>query len=196
MLSEFAGVVGCRTEKQKQEPLNTALSLDAPISESADSEQSRTLADMIETEEAGFEAIEEADFKNHLAQAVREAVATLPNQQRITIEGHFFNGKSYKEIAADLNVSQSRIGEVSKDAFKALRKSEYAPELSYFLYGDRNFYRRSGFRAWKQTGCSVVEREFEYRENQRDWLKYLLIEKGMHIAEALNYIEERRNAGN
>lgn len=196
LLTEFSKVVGCRTKAQLQEPLNEAYSLDEPIKGKEDSDQFRTLADTIETEEPGFEAIEEDDFRTHLAKAVRDAVAALPDQQRRTIEAHFLNGQSYKEIAEVLNVSQSRIGQVSKDGIKALRSGQHAPELSYYLYGDRNYYRRTGFTAWKQTRSSAVEREVEYRENQRAWLKYLVLQKGMKMEEASRYIYEHRSAGN
>lgn len=196
LLTEFSKVVGCRTKTQLQDPLSEAYSLDEPINGEDHSDSFRTLADTIKAEEPGFEAIEEADFRTHLAKAVRDAVADLPDQQRRTIEQHFLNGKSYKDIAAELNVSQSRIGQVSKDGIKALRSGQHAPELSYYLFGARNFYKKTGFSAWKQSQCSAVEREVFFREHQREWLKYLLIEKGMHIAEALDYIAKRRSAGN
>lgn len=196
LLTEFSKVVGCRTKAQLQEPLNEAYSLDEPIKGHEDSDQFRTLADTIETEEPGFEAIEEADFKMHLAKAVRNAVADLPEQQRRTVEAHFLNGQSYKEIAAALNVSQSRIGRVSKDAIKALRKGQHAPELSYYLYGDRNYYRQTGFFAWKETKSSAVEREVEYRERQRKRLQYLVQQHGMTLEDASRYIYDEKSARN
>lgn len=196
LLTEFSNVVGCRTKAQIQEPLNEAYSLDEPLKGQNDSDQNLTLADTIKTEEPGFEAIEEADFRTHLAKAVRDAVAALPEQQRRTVELHFLNGQSYKEIAAALNVSQSRIGRVSKDAIKALRKGQHAPELSYYLYGDRNYYRQTGFFAWKETKSSAVEREVEYRERQRKRLEYLVQQQGMTLEDASRYIYDEKSARN
>lgn len=196
LLTEFSNVAGCRTERQKNEPLNKAASLDEPIKGNDEAKRVRTLADTIETEEPAFEAIEEADFRAHLAQAVRDAVSDLPDQQRRTVEAHWLNGQSYKDIAAALNVSQSRIGQINTAALRALRKGEHAPKLSEYLYGDRNYYKNTGFRAWKRTGSSAVEREAEYREQQRSWLLHLILSKNMKVEEAARYIQEHRNAGN
>ena len=192
VLTEFSKVVGCRTKAQRQDPLSDAYSLDEPLG--GDPENSLTLADTIEAEEPGFEAVEEAEFRNSLAKAVRDAVAALPDRQRMAVELHYLKGKSYREIADELSVSESRAGQIGQEALKALRKGRYSSTLSEFLYGDRNYYKGTGVGTWKRTGCSAVEREVEYREIQWDFLKYLLMEKGMHMAEALEYMEKRRDA--
>lgn len=192
VLTEFSKVVGCRTKAQLQDPLAEAYSLDEPLG--GDPENSMTLADTIEAEEPGFEAVEEAEFRGSLAKAVRDAVAALPDRQRRTVELHYLKGKSYREIADELSVSESRAGQIGQEALKALRKGRYSSTLSEFLYGDRNFYKGTGVGTWKRTGCSAVEREVEYREIQWDFMKYLLMEKGMHMAEALEYMEKRRDA--
>lgn len=192
VLTEFSKVVGCRTKAQLQDPLSDAYSLDEPLG--GDPENSMTLADTIEAEEPGFEAIEEAEFRGSLAKAVRDAVAALPDRQRMAVELYYLKGKSYRETAEALNVCLSRARQVNVEALKALRNGQYAPLLSEYLYGDRNYYKGTGVGTWKRTGCSAVEREVEYREKRRDFLKYLMIEKGMHIAEALEYMEKRRDA--
>ena len=191
MLTEFSKVVGCRTRAQLQDPLAEAYSLDEPLG--GDSENSTTLADTIVSEEPGFEAVEEAEFKSSLAKAVRDAVAALPDRQRRTVELHYLEGKSYRETAGALNVSLARAEQINKEALKALRNGQYAPLLSEYLYGDRNYYKGTGVRTWTRTGYSAVEREVEYRERQRDFLKYLLMEKGMRMSEALEYMEKQRD---
>lgn len=162
--TEFSKVVGCRTQAQMREPLFNAISLDAPVSN--DEEGEITIGDTIPFEETGFEEAENAMCIACISKVVKEALCSLPEKQRIAIEAHFLNGKTYKEIADALKVSCSFPGQLVKDGLKGLRNSKYAPTLSELLWGQRNFYKHTGYTAWKESGCSVQEWSVIWKEKE------------------------------
>lgn len=192
--TEFSRVAGCRTEAQRKEPLNDAVSLDAPAFSDPDSET--TLGETIPVNEQGFEDVEAAIFNEQLSLALGQAMSELPENQRRAIELRYLHGKTYSQIAEALNQSTAYTGQLLKGGLKRLSVGNFAPTLSELVYGDRNYYRGTGFTAWEQTRSSAVEREAEYRENQAAWLKHLVLQQGMKMEEASRYIYEHRSAGN
>lgn len=152
---EFSKVVGCYTPAQSKDPLNNATSLDSPIN--ADTDGEITLADTLPYEEAGFEKVEESLYQAYTASVVREAVKTLPEQQRIAIEEHYFNGKRFEDIGNEIGVSHSTACNYAKKGISKLRKGKHAPTLAELLWSTRNLYQHTGFTAWKESGCSVQE---------------------------------------
>ena len=152
---EFSKVAGCYTPAQEKEPLNNAYSLDAPAS--ANTEDEITLGETLPFEETGYEEVEEALYNTYASGVVREAVKSLPDQQRIAIEEHYFEGKSFAEIGNTMNVAISTANGYIKRGKEKLRKGKYAPALSELLYGERNLYHHTGYTAWKETGYSVQE---------------------------------------
>lgn len=167
--TEFAKASGCRTKAQLKDPLNSAKSLDAPAYNDDDSET--TVADIVPFDDPGFEEVEEAMHRDYISGVVKEAVYSLPERQRIAIEAHYLDGKTYVEIADILNVANSYPGQLVKDGFRNLRNSKYAPTLSDLLYGDKNLYKRTGYSAWKATGCSVQEYNLLWNEREVKWHK-------------------------
>ncbi|MGN0745617.1 MAG: RNA polymerase sigma factor [Aristaeellaceae bacterium] len=162
--SEFAKAAGCRTSAQLNEPLNNAISLDMPAYRDADSEA--TIADTIPFEEPGYEAAEESLQQAITAKAVREALYSLPERQRKAIEAHYLDGKTYAQIAEAMHVANSYPQQIVKDGLRRLRKGEHAPMLSELLWGERDFYKHTGFTAWKESGCSVQEWSLIWKEKE------------------------------
>jgi len=152
---EFSKVTGCYTPAQSKDPLNNATSLDAPIN--ADTDGEITLGDTLPYEETGFERVEESLYKTYAAGVVREAVKSLPEQQRTAIEEHYFNGKSYEEIGNTMCVAQNTACNYAKKGMEKLRRGRHAPTLAELLWSTRNLYQHTGYTAWKETGCSVQE---------------------------------------
>lgn len=163
--TEFAKVAGCRTTAQMNEPINNALRLEAPAGNDEDGEI--TTGDTIPVEEPGFEEIESDMHKAYMRGAVKDALYSLPERLCIAIEAHYLDGKTYGEIAALLNVSESRIGQLMKQGLRELRNGTHAPTLSELLWHDRNFYSHTGYTSWKESGCSVQERMVQWNEKER-----------------------------
>lgn len=162
--TEFSKVAGCRTPAQLEEPLNNAISLDSPAYNGEDNET--TIADTIPFYDPGYEEVEEAMHKAYVSSVVKEAVNSLPEKQRKAIELHYLDGKTYAEIASDLKVADSYPGQLVKEGFRRLRCGKYAPTLSELLWGERNFYKHTGFITWKNTGCSVQEGYILWKERE------------------------------
>lgn len=160
--TEFSKCAGCRTGAQMKEPLNNAISLDAPAS--ADADNDTTLGDTIPGNDTGIEDVEEQMYRETIAKEVRAAVHDLPERKSQTIEAHYLDGKTYEEIAAMLGVSGQWVAQLSKDGLKELRTGKHGLTLWELLGRDRNLYNRTGFSAWKNTGCSVQEWELLRKE--------------------------------
>ncbi len=161
---EFAKVAGCRTTAQMHEPINNAVRLDAPAGNDESGEL--TTGDTIPVDEPGFEEVEDAIYKAYMRRVVKDAIYSLPERQRIAIEAHYLDGKTYGEIAALLDVSQGRAGQLVKRGLHDLRNGKHAPTLSELLWNDRNLYKHTGFTAWKETGCSVQEWSMLWMERE------------------------------
>lgn len=162
--TEFCKVAGCRTNAQRKEPLNNAVSLDAPAYNDENNETS--IGDTIPFHDPGFEEVEEAMQKAHIAGIVKEAVCSLPERQRRAIEGHYLQELSYSEVADKMHITSGNAKQIAKAGLQALRRGRYAHTLSELLWGQRNLYKYTGYFAWKETGCSVQERSVIWKEEQ------------------------------
>lgn len=189
---EFSKVVGCYTPAQEKEPLNNASSLDAPIN--ADTDDEIMLGDTLPFEETGFEEVEESLYNIYASRVIREAMRSLSDQQRIAIEEHYFNGKRFEDIGNEMGVSHSTACNYAKTGMQKLRKGRHAPTLSELLWGDRNFYKHTGYTAWKETGCSVQEwnilwkeretRRHKLNDSREAKIRYCVKVRGMSRSEA------------
>ena len=155
--TEFSKVAGCRTESQIREPLNSAFSLDSPAYGNEDS--STTVGETIPVDDQGIEAVEENLFNQQLAEVLHQALGDLPENQRRVIEMHYLQRLTYIQIADILHCAKSYPGQLEKDGLKRLRSGRYAPSLSEMYCGDRNYYKHTGYCAWKYSGTSSPERE-------------------------------------
>ena len=157
LFTEFQKVVGVRTSKR--DALDNAISIETPVQGQNDGDREQTIADTIKAEETGFEAAEDAIFRDQLASVVHEAVESLPERQCIVIDCHYLQGKSYSEIGEELCISCSRVGILCKKGLKALKRGKFSASLQELLFDDRNLYQHTGLTAFKESGCSSPEWE-------------------------------------
>jgi len=161
---EFSKATGCYTPAQAKDPLNNAYSLDAPISTDPDNET--TFGEALPCDELGYEEIEERLQRTYTAKVIHQAMDSLPDNQRIAIQEHYLNGKSFAEIGAALNVASTTARGYADRGCERLRIGKHAPTLSELLWGERDFYRHTGYTAWKETGCSVQEWTLLWKERE------------------------------
>ena len=190
--TEFSEVAGCRTETKLNEPLNKAVSLDAPIS--GDPDKEITMGETVAADDTGIEDAEEAVFQDQLSKTVNEAVCKLPERQRIAIEGHYLKGQPHKDIAREIGCSRSYVAELIKVGFNALRSGSSGPTLCELMYFNRDLYHGTGYAAWKNTGSSVQERHIirndeivrkhRYSNARVDKINYCIYELGMDRGQA------------
>lgn len=162
--TEFAKCAGCRTKAQAAAPLNHAISLDAPAYK--DSEGETTIGDTIPADDPGFEAVEDAIYREQVAGIMREALDSLPERQRKAIEAYYLDGKTYCDIGEAFEVSATSAEWITKDGLKRIRTGKHAPALSELLYGQRNLYRHTGMTAYRDSGCSSPEWELIWKERE------------------------------
>lgn len=155
----FAEVAGCRTPAQMKDLIYTSARFESPIPGNQNTDKERTLADTIGGECEALEALEDADYREYIAKAVRECLATLPERQRQAIESHFLQGMNYAAIAANFGVSLSRAQQLAQHGMRQIRRSQDGEKLRRLYFGHRNLYQSTGFGSWKATGTSQPERE-------------------------------------
>lgn len=116
----FSEAAGLRTQRTKRDPLQAALSLDAPLTD--DSGDPFVLTDIVPdpAAEAAVDAVAELDFRRRRHEAIEAALAALPAEQRAAVVGRHYYGQrvSMRAYTAGL---------------KALRYPSVARKLREFL---------------------------------------------------------------
>jgi RNA polymerase sigma factor (sigma-70 family) len=98
-------------DDEKDEDFNKTTIRDAvyetifSVEEMADSEKS------VQIEDTSFTPDKEAEFLE-MSRAVRKAMKTLPEKERMVLETRFYKNKKIKEIALEMNVTPSRISKI------------------------------------------------------------------------------------
>ena len=115
----FAAVYGQRTERERRDPLQYAISLETPLE---DSNEELTVADTVPdpAAELAFDEVSEADMAQRLHGALENALATLPQEQADALRT-----KYYEERPADAMACQKGL--------RALRHPNISKELRGFL---------------------------------------------------------------
>lgn len=92
--TEFTAAAGRRSRKQQLDPLQSAASLDMPLTVN---EECFTLASTLEdpAAAAAFEAIEEADRQERLRAAMEEAIGQLAPEQQVAIRSRYYRQEAF-----------------------------------------------------------------------------------------------------
>lgn len=113
----FAAVYGQRTERERRDPLQYAISIETPLE---DSNEELTVADTVPdpAAELAFDEVSEADMARRLHDALENALSTLPQEQSEALRMKYFEG-----LPADAKTCQKGL--------RALRH----PSISRYLRG-------------------------------------------------------------
>lgn len=149
--TQYAIVYGIKTEHTKRDPLNAAISLDAPIGD----EDGMTVAETVVDPdgENGYQQIEDSDYIRALREALESALNDIPPKNADVIRKRYFEGQAQKDIATAAGVSPQEIHNRERKGFAYLRKSNTIDKLREF-----DVYACTGFKAWSRSGMSVQER--------------------------------------
>ncbi len=123
--SMTAELLGARTQKQKNEPLNSCTSLDVPLNE--EKPEGNTLADIIEDENAvnAPECVELADDYRVL----HEAVERLKEPVNYVISEYYFQDKKTPQISREMGISIERVRQYKAKGLRQLRCSPLLKQL-------------------------------------------------------------------
>ena len=163
---EFFALVGLRTERQKQEPLCRACSLDAPID--AEDAEGTTRGELVPDAGAAaqMENAEEKIWTEQLHAALDECMERIDPRQAFVLRSRYYEGKTQAGTAAALNMAPQYIHVLEQNAFRAMRRPINRKCLEPFRAEIvSRAYRHTGFSAWK-TGGSVPERWAEWAEGK------------------------------
>jgi RNA polymerase sigma factor FliA len=86
-----------------------------------------TVAVTVEDAEQGAGSPEEALLHEERLTRMRSAVAKLPDRERHMIEGHYFQGKRFDALSAELGISKSWGSRVYAHALELLREALFEP---------------------------------------------------------------------
>ncbi|HET8939011.1 MAG TPA: sigma-70 family RNA polymerase sigma factor [Polyangiales bacterium] len=86
-----------------------------------------TVAVTVEDAEQGAGSPEEALLHEERLTRMRAAVAKLPERERHMIEGHYFQGKRFDALSAELGISKSWGSRVYAHALDMLREAMFEP---------------------------------------------------------------------
>lgn len=148
---EFGALYGIRTEHTKRDPLNTAISLDAPIG----GEDGMTVAETVVDPdgENGYQQVEDSDYIRALREALESALNDIPPKNAEVIRKRYLEGQAQGAIATAAGVSPQEIHNRERKGFSLLRRPQTIEKLREF-----NPYSYTGYQAWYRSGMSVQER--------------------------------------
>lgn len=162
--TEITEMTGRRTNRQKNDPLHHAQSLDAPIPGADD----LTLGDAIPNSEDAFEEVEGKILNEQLHEALEKALSILSPEQEYTIRQRFYNSRSLKNTGEDLGVSPERARQIETKALRNLRTAKISRELREYIEEQTPYYMRASVKRFKTTGTSAVEEIVLFRERLQE----------------------------
>ncbi len=168
---EFAKWGGWQTEHQKNDPLNNAVSLDAPIGDSE--EDDTTLGDRQSDPGSvqAFENAERAIWNAQLQCALEAAIDQIPLVQGETIRLRYFKCESLSQVALVQGISTERVRQIEEKALKSLRDTAAADQLEAFLDKWTPYHLHVGVQQFHRTQTSAVEKIVLIRERLRQRLE-------------------------
>ena len=164
---EFAICGGWRTDRARKDPLNSALSLNAPLVNEEDNDA--TLGDYLPDPDGlqAFEDVEQEDWNFQLHHALETAIDEIPVKPGDVIRRRYFCGETFAEIASVYGNTPSRIQQIEGNALFSLRSAEAARTLEKFLEINTPYYLRVGVEQFHRTKTSAVEKIALLRERLR-----------------------------
>lgn len=129
--TEFSEATGIRLARTQNDPVNSSISLDAPMVGS-DGDTGDSFGSTIPDPINRLEQLEADLYREELKEIVHKKVDKLPQKEKSVICGTFFDGKTKKQCADEMGVSNSRVGQLFANALNILREDEELQELAEY----------------------------------------------------------------
>lgn len=129
--SEFSTAAGQHTAQARLDPLQNAISLDAPLMDN----EGTTLGDFIQdpTAEAEIMAVDERDRRVRLRTELETVLSSLPDEEQRTIRARYYQGKTLDAIAAAESISKATASRWEQAALRRLRHPSRSNRLKAYL---------------------------------------------------------------
>ena len=148
----FMAAMGVRTEKQRQDPLHSAASLDAPLQVDED----LTIGDMVQDPVDCMAQADRRIWLEQLHDALDNALDTLPQEQRTTLRRRFYHGMTIKAAAALAGEKPDTVRKWESAGLNKLRRGREAARLRAFVDARTLFYGARGIHGVERV---VLKRE-------------------------------------
>lgn len=160
----FGECLGIRTEKQKLDPINWAVSLSRPL---ADDKDSGKLFDIVPDPDADIpmETVEEKLWHESLREAMEKALSAIPEQYADVLRMRHYQGLTLAEVGEIRGVAAERVRQMESKGLRLLRQPKNACNL--FPFYQHDFYSHTGLTAFRQSGLTVQERYLIAVEEQQ-----------------------------
>lgn len=149
----FMDALGTRTEKQSNDPLHSAASLDVPLQVDED----LTIGDMVQDPVDYVADVERRVWLEQLHDALDNALDTLPQEQRTTLRRRFYHGMIIKAAAALAGETPETVRKWESAGINKLRRGKTAARLRAFVDERTPWFGARGVHGVEHV---VVKREF------------------------------------
>lgn len=158
----FCELLGFRTERKRNDPINTTRSLDAPIGDDDGDIWLEIVPDP--AGETALRDVEDRLWREQLRATVAMVMEDLPDQQQEVLHRRFWRNQNSDEIGAGMGISVNQTRNEEGKAIRRLRRWDHAKHLRPFV--DFSFYTGTGLGAFRRTGSSIQERYLIAQENR------------------------------
>lgn len=118
------------------------------------------------------EDVEEKMFQEHERQVLDDAISELKESEQVVIRSRYWGNQTQIQIAEEMNVTNSRIGQLERDALRKLKKMDRLQRLHDEVYGYDSSLAYGISRKYcldnhtSSTEMLVIKR-LEYEEEQK-----------------------------
>ncbi len=137
------------------ESIKTAAMNPTSINAAVD-EEGTELGELQGADDPGYEDVLDSVFFDQLGCELWGYVNEMPNQMRETIVKYYCDGKTYKEIASDLDISPERVRQILAKAMRRLRSKKSLRAYYDEIYG--RALNGSGVNSFLRTWTSSTEK--------------------------------------
>ena len=168
MKNQFQGIIG-RSKRKQRDPLNYALSLDAPLDD--DDPEGDTWHDAVADPRADrTDELIESIYQEQLHKALEDALDSIPAREAQALRAEFWQGKNQTETAKEMGVTDERVRQLRNGGLRHIRNSSAMVMLEKFIDYKTPFYRKVSIDQFNRTQTSAVEALMLYREKVRSEL--------------------------
>lgn len=153
----FQEAAGLHGERKKNEPMDTAVSLDKPLLDGEDI----TLADVVEDTNAActLQSVEDRIWLDQLREVLGEMMLEMPEKQADVLYRRYWQNQTYAEAGEEIGMAAQNVKVTEWRGLRFLREPRNRKRLRPFYEFD--CYSGTGLGAFRKTGCSVQERYVE-----------------------------------
>ena len=115
------------------------------FSERLSTDEDLTLEDTLADDYDMESDIEDKLFREHQREVLDNAIGRLKENEQHVIRSRYWDEQSQIQLSEEMNISNSRVGQIEKDALRKLRKNDSLQELldTKYGYGSQNAYHMS-----------------------------------------------------